>query len=148
MPNGGWLDGALNVVAGAEVLRRIAEGGEPPVRNVRPSAGPTRKGPAFGRSLFGSSAAAGSIADQDELRQRTDADGISPDAIGAHDVDPWDWAVEARRQLENAAAYLGVAHRARPGAGEHDPARSRTRHLGVERHLVTFRGQVTTRARH
>jgi beta-ureidopropionase / N-carbamoyl-L-amino-acid hydrolase len=31
VPNGGWLDGALNVVAGAEVLRRIAEDGEPPV---------------------------------------------------------------------------------------------------------------------
>ena len=29
VPNGGWLDGALNVVAGAEVLRRIAEEGEP-----------------------------------------------------------------------------------------------------------------------
>src|ERR1700755_1484293 len=25
VPNGGWLDGALNVVAGAEVLRRIRE---------------------------------------------------------------------------------------------------------------------------
>ena len=25
VPNGGWLDGALNLVAGVEVLRRIAE---------------------------------------------------------------------------------------------------------------------------
>src|SRR3954451_1044909 len=33
VPNGGWLDGCLNVVAGAEVLRRIAEGGTPPVTN-------------------------------------------------------------------------------------------------------------------
>src|SRR5262245_62544828 len=31
VPNGGWLDGALNVVAGVEVLRRVAEQGEPPV---------------------------------------------------------------------------------------------------------------------
>ena len=29
VPNGGWLDGCLNVVAGAEVLRRIAEDGAP-----------------------------------------------------------------------------------------------------------------------
>src|SRR3954449_46914 len=29
VPNGGWLDGALNVMAGAEVLRRIAADGEP-----------------------------------------------------------------------------------------------------------------------
>ena len=25
VPNGGWLDGCLNVMAGVEVLRRIAE---------------------------------------------------------------------------------------------------------------------------
>src|SRR5262245_39027194 len=31
VPNGGWLDGCLNVMAGVEVLRRIAEDGEPPV---------------------------------------------------------------------------------------------------------------------
>src|SRR5690242_21825523 len=30
VPNGGWLDGALNVMAGVEVLRRIAAGGRPP----------------------------------------------------------------------------------------------------------------------
>src|SRR5919204_3490115 len=29
VPNGGWLDGCLNVMAGGEVLRRIAEEGEP-----------------------------------------------------------------------------------------------------------------------
>src|SRR5712692_7999057 len=31
VPNGGWLDGCLNVLAGAEVLRRIAEEGRAPV---------------------------------------------------------------------------------------------------------------------
>ena len=31
VPNGGWLDGCLNVLAGVEVLRRIAAGGTPPV---------------------------------------------------------------------------------------------------------------------
>src|SRR3954449_7107101 len=30
VPNGGWLDGCLNVMAGAEVLRRIGSEGEPP----------------------------------------------------------------------------------------------------------------------
>src|SRR3954470_1888548 len=29
VPNGGWLDGCLNVMAGVEVMRRGAEGGEP-----------------------------------------------------------------------------------------------------------------------
>src|SRR5215471_16928672 len=31
VPNGGWLDGCLNVLAGVEVLRRIAAEGTPPL---------------------------------------------------------------------------------------------------------------------
>src|SRR2546423_328273 len=31
VPNGGWLDGSLNLVAGVEVLRRIAADGQPPL---------------------------------------------------------------------------------------------------------------------
>ena len=67
VPNGGWLDGCLNVLAGVEVLRRIAEEGTPPV-TVRLVDWADEEGARFGRSLFGSSAAAGSMADQDELR--------------------------------------------------------------------------------
>src|SRR5881275_2394640 len=70
VPNGGWLDGALNVVAGVEVLRRIADEGTPPV-TVRLVNWADEEGARFGRSLFGSSAAAGSMHDQDELRQLT-----------------------------------------------------------------------------
>ena len=58
VPNGGWLDGCLNVLAGVEVLRRIAEEGEPPV-TVRLVDWADEEGARFGRSLFGSSAAAG-----------------------------------------------------------------------------------------
>src|ERR671930_617704 len=84
VPNGGWLDGALNVVAGVEVLRRLAEEGDPPL-TVRLVNWADEEGARFGRSLFGSSAAAGSMADQDELRQRRDAKGIAlPDALGEH----------------------------------------------------------------
>src|SRR3954451_7047429 len=105
VPNGGWLDGALNVVAGVEVLRRIAEDGEPAV-TVRLVDWADEEGARFGRSLFGSSAAAGSMADQDELRQRRDAEGIAlPDALKEHCVE-LDSALEARSELEHAAAYL------------------------------------------
>ncbi len=87
VPNGGWLDGCLNVIAGVEVLRRIAEEGEPPL-TVRLVNWADEEGARFGRSLFGSSAAAGSMADQDELRRAQDADGIAlPDALAAHGVD-------------------------------------------------------------
>src|ERR687893_2758329 len=105
VPNGGWLDGALNVVAGAGVLRRIAEEGEPPVA-VRLVSWADEEGARFGRSLFGSSAAAGSMADQDDLRTLKDADGVSlPDALREHGVE-LDRALEARSQLRDAAAYL------------------------------------------
>src|SRR5439155_23262419 len=63
VPNGGWLDGSLNVLAGVEVLRRISEGGEPPV-TVRLVNWADEEGARFGRSLFGSSAASGSMRDQ------------------------------------------------------------------------------------
>ena len=58
VPNGGWLDGCLNVVAGAEVLRRLAAQGVPEV-TVRLVNWADEEGARFGRSLFGSSAAAG-----------------------------------------------------------------------------------------
>src|SRR5215207_11463364 len=105
VPNGGWLDGCLNVLAGVEVLRRIAPEGTPPV-TVRLVDWADEEGARFGRSLFGSSAAAGSMADQDELRTLTDRDGVAlPDALREHGVD-LDRALEARHQLENGAAYL------------------------------------------
>jgi N-carbamoyl-L-amino-acid hydrolase len=142
VPNGGWLDGALNVVAGAEVLRRIAEDGEPPV-TVRLVSWADEEGARFGRSLFGSSAAAGSMQDQDELRQRTDADGVSlPDAIGAHGVD-LDKATDSRRELEKAAAYLELHIEQGPVLESMDlPLGVVLGTFGVERHQVTFRGQA------
>jgi hypothetical protein len=48
VPNGGWLDGSLNVVAGVEVLRRLAEEGEPAV-TVRLVNWADEEGARFGR---------------------------------------------------------------------------------------------------
>jgi hydantoinase/carbamoylase family amidase len=142
VPNGGWLDGALNVVAGSEVFRRIAEEGEPPV-TVRLVSWADEEGARFGRSLFGSSAAAGSMNDQDELRELTDRDGISlPEAIGAHGVD-LDRATESRRQLEHAAAYLELHIEQGPVLESMDlPLGAVLGTYGVERHRVTWRGQA------
>src|SRR5207249_2346664 len=142
VPNGGWLDGALNVMAGVEVLRRIAEDGTPPV-TVRLVNWADEEGARFGRSLFGSSAAAGSMADQDELRTRRDAGGIAlPDALSEHGVD-LDRALDARPQLENAAAYLELHIEQGPVLESMDlPLGVVLGTFGVERHLVTFRGQA------
>ena len=140
VPNGGWLDGALNVVAAVEVLRRIAEDGKTAV-SVRLVNWADEEGARFGRSLFGSSAAAGSMADQDELRQLVDADGVTlPDAIGAYGVD-LDLATESVRQLENAAAYLELHIEQGPVLERMDlPLGVVLGTFGVERHRVVFTG--------
>ena len=142
VPNGGWLDGALNVMAGVEVLRRIAEDGTPPL-TVRLVNWADEEGARFGRSLFGSSAAAGSMDDQAELRQRRDADGISlPDAIARFDVD-LDTALDARSELDNAAAYVELHIEQGPVLESLDlPLGVVLGTFGVERNQVTFRGQA------
>ena len=142
VPNGGWLDGALNMMAGAEVLRRIAEQGEPPA-TVRLVNWADEEGARFGRSLFGSSAASGTMDDQGELRTRTDADGTSlPDALARHDVD-LDRALDARSQLENAAVYLELHIEQGPVLESLDlPLGVVLGTFGVERHEITFRGQA------
>jgi N-carbamoyl-L-amino-acid hydrolase len=142
VPNGGWLDGALNVVAGVEVLRRVAEEGTPPV-TVRLVNWADEEGARFGRSLFGSSAAAGSMADQDELRARKDADGIAlPDALREHRVD-LDSALDSHSELAGAAAYLELHIEQGPVLESMElPLGVVLGTFGVERHQVTFRGQA------
>jgi N-carbamoyl-L-amino-acid hydrolase len=142
VPNGGWLDGSLNVVAGMEVLRRIAEDGSP-ATTVRIVNWADEEGARFGRSLFGSSAAAGSMDDQDELRARRDADGVAlPDALRKHGVD-LDRALEARPQLDGAAAYLELHIEQGPVLESLGlPLGVVLGTFGVERHQVTFRGQA------
>jgi hydantoinase/carbamoylase family amidase len=142
VPNGGWLDGALNVVAGSEVLRRIAEEDEPPV-TVRLVSWADEEGARFGRSLFGSSAAAGSMRDQDELASLVDPDGVSlRDAIGAHGVD-LGRATDSSAQLANAAAYLELHIEQGPVLESMDlPLGAVLGTFGVERHRVVWRGQA------
>src|SRR5215218_9091856 len=86
VPNGGWLDGCLNVMAGVEVLRRIASQGTPPV-TVRLVDWCDEEGARFGRSLLASSATSGTMDDQDDLRALTDREGVAlPDALREHGV--------------------------------------------------------------
>jgi N-carbamoyl-L-amino-acid hydrolase len=142
VPNGGWLDGCLNVLAGVEVLRRIAEDGEPPV-TVRLVNWADEEGARFGRSLFGSSAAAGSMDDRDELRKLRDADGVPlPDALRACGVD-LDGALEAGKQLESAAAYLELHIEQGPVLESLElPLGVVLGTFGVERSRITWKGQA------
>jgi N-carbamoyl-L-amino-acid hydrolase len=142
VPNGGWLDGCLNVLAGAEVLRRVAEEGTPPV-TVRLVDWADEEGARFGRSLFGSSAAGGSMADHDELRKLVDRDGVPlPDAIGEFGID-LDRAVDAHSQLEKAAAYLELHIEQGPVLESLDlPLGAVLGTFGVERWRITWKGQA------
>ena len=142
VPNGGWLDGALNLVAGVEVLRRIAEDGAPPV-TVRLVNWADEEGARFGRSLFGSSAAAGSMSDQEELRGLRDQDGVAlPDALREFGVD-LDRVLDARSQLENASAYLELHIEQGPVLESLDLALGVVLGtFGVERHRITWQGQA------
>ncbi|MDX1992237.1 MAG: Zn-dependent hydrolase [bacterium] len=141
VPNGGWLDGCLNVLGGLEVLRRIASEGQPPV-TVRLVDWADEEGARFGRSLFGSSAASGTM-NPDELRGLTDKEGIRlVDALAQYGID-LDRAGEAGQQLKNAAAYLELHIEQGPVLESMDlPLGVVLGTFGVERHAIRFIGQA------
>lgn len=142
VPNGGWLDGCLNVLAGAEVLRRLAGEGTPPV-TIRLVDWADEEGARFGRSLFGSSAAAGSMRDQAELKELRDREGVTlPEAVAAYGVEV-ETATDARTELEGAAAYLELHIEQGPVLESLDlPLGAVLGTFGVERHRVTWTGQA------
>jgi N-carbamoyl-L-amino-acid hydrolase len=83
------------------------------------------------------------MADQDELRGRRDAEGRTlPEVVAERGVE-LDRALEARRQLEGAAAYLELHIEQGPVLESLDlPLGVVLGTFGVERHQVTFTGQA------
>src|SRR5204863_6200755 len=73
VPNGGWLDGALGVLAGVEALRRFS-GIIPPVTLAVVDFA-DEEGARFSRSLLGSSGASGSL-EPGRVRDLKDRHGI------------------------------------------------------------------------
>jgi N-carbamoyl-L-amino-acid hydrolase len=139
VPDGGWLDGILNVLAGLEVLRAQAPESRPLTLKLVSWA--DEEGARFGRSLLGSSAAAGSL-EPDTVRGLTDRDGIAlPDALRENGVD-LDGALAARSGLDGAAAYLELHIEQGPVLESVDkPLGAVLGTFGVERHSVRFTGQ-------
>jgi N-carbamoyl-L-amino-acid hydrolase len=142
VPNGGWLDGALGVIAAFAVMRRIAEecNGKPPI-TVRLVDWADEEGARFGRSLFGSSAFAGTQTIEQD-RGRTDANGTRlEDALAACGVKV-DAIGDAEREREDAAAYLELHIEQGPVLEKIDvPLAAVLGTKGVERHAITFHGQ-------
>jgi beta-ureidopropionase / N-carbamoyl-L-amino-acid hydrolase len=142
VPNGGWLDGCLGVIAALAVLRRISDeyDGKPPV-TIRLVDWADEEGARFGRSLFGSSAFAGTHS-IDADRNRTDANGIRLEAALAQCGVAIDRIGDAQREQTNAAAYLELHIEQGPVLEQMgSPLASVLGTKGVERHAITFHGQ-------
>ena len=143
VPNGGWLDGCLNTLAGVEILRRLSEQhkGSPPV-TVRVVDWCDEEGARFGKSLFGSSAASGKI-DMDETRTLKDKDGVRlVDAVKEHGID-FEKVKDSGKELKTASAYIELHIEQGPVLLDLDlPLGAVLGTFGVERHAITFRGQA------
>ncbi len=143
VPNGGWLDGCLNVMAGVEILRRINNqfSGKPPV-TTRLVDWADEEGARFGKSLFGSSACSGNL-NLEEARNLKDKDGILlPDALKEIGID-FERVKDSGKELKNAAAYLELHIEQGPVLLDLDlPLGAVLGTFGVARHAITFHGQA------
>jgi len=142
VPDGGWLDGALGVLGGLEVLRTLAASGTPPPVTVALVDWADEEGARFGRSLLGSGLATGTL-DPRDVRDVADRDGVAlADALRAHGVDVRA-APAARSRLEPVVAYLEL-HIEQGPVLERDGLSVGvvTGTAGVERHRVRIRGQA------
>jgi hydantoinase/carbamoylase family amidase len=105
VPAGGWLDGALGVMAGLGVLRAWVTAGSEPPRSLALVDWADEEGARFGRSLFGSSAAAGTF-DPGELADAEDAGGRRANEVLAENGIELGRVTESRSRLERIDSYL------------------------------------------
>ena len=142
VPNGGWLDGALGVMAGFEALRMFADQ-RPPV-TIKVVDWADEEGARFGRSLLGSAAASGSLR-VDDVAGLADKTGVQlPDALREngvelarmHESQRYLKAIDAKAYLELHIEQGPVLEAANKSAGVVIGT------FGVERHLLRFVGQA------
>jgi N-carbamoyl-L-amino-acid hydrolase len=142
VPNGGWLDGCLGVLTGLEILKHLARehNGRPPC-TIKLVDWADEEGARFGRSLFGSSAFAGTQS-IDADRVRTDRDGTTLEAALVACGVAVDRVGDAAVERKNLAAYLELHIEQGPileRLGKPLAVVQGTK--GVERWAVIFHGQ-------
>ena len=142
VPAGGWLDGALGVMGGLEVLRSLAAAPTPPQRSFALVDWADEEGARFSRSLFGSAAVAGTL-DVDIVRELKDRWGnLLPDVVAEHGV-VLDALDGCRTRLEHVVAYLEL-HIEQGPILEHEGLGIGivTGTYGIERERLVFSGQA------
>ncbi|MBL8603037.1 MAG: Zn-dependent hydrolase [Myxococcales bacterium] len=141
VPKGGWLDGALGVMAGVELLRAYAQGPRPPITLALVDWA-DEEGARFGRSLFGSAACVGTL-DLDTLRGLADKEGQKlPEVLKGYGVE-LDRLEGARARMRDVAAYAEVHIEQGPvleSMGKGICTVTGTK--GIERERLVFRGQA------
>ena len=142
VPNGGWLDGCLGVLTGLEVLKHMArEHNNRPPCTIKLVDWADEEGARFGRSLFGSSAFAGTQT-IDADRVRTDRDGTTLEAALAACRVSVDRVGDAAVERKNLAAYLELHIEQGPILERlAKPLAVVQGTKGVERWAITFHGQ-------
>ena len=143
VPAGGWLDGALGVIAGVGVLRAWSQSGERPPRDLVLVDWADEEGARFGHSLLGSSAAAGSL-DLDAVRELRDHDGTPiAEVLAANGVE-LKRMPEAAERRRGIGAYLELHIEQGPVLeSESLPIAAVSGCVGIERRRFAFRGQAS-----
>jgi N-carbamoyl-L-amino-acid hydrolase len=139
VPAGGWLDGALGVMAAVEVLRSTRE----PARSVAIVDWADEEGARFGRSLLGSSAFAGTL-EPGAVRGLMGADGVAlADALAVHGVEVDEMPSAGARRRERLAAYLELHIEQGPVLEAEGLACAAVLGtFGAERHRLVFEGRT------
>jgi hydantoinase/carbamoylase family amidase len=143
VPGGGWLDGALGVMAALGVLRAWSQAGTGPPRSLMLVDWADEEGARFGRSLFGSSAFSGSL-QPDEVAGLRDAGGRPiAEVLAAEGVD-LQRVTGAATRCGRLAAYLELHIEQGPVLEAEGLRAAAVRGCaGVERHRLRFLGQAS-----
>lgn len=142
VPNGGWLDGCLGVLAAGEILRALHRDGTPLPVSVSVVDWADEEGARFGRSLFGSGAVGGTL-EVDTVSGLVDNGGQRlADVVGEHGVE-MGTILTAGDVLASIVASAEL-HIEQGPLLESKGLRLAALHgiLGVERRMVRIKGQA------
>lgn len=143
VPNGGWLDGALGVVAGMGIIKKYGIHGKKPDKTIYVASWADEEGARFGRSCVGSSAVSGAL-DIEEASKLTDTDSISfSQALAKYKLDIQDFPKAKDEFLKKGIKeYLELHIEQAPVLESQNRSVACVGGIcGCERQYITFTGQ-------